>query len=617
MIYGQDAPIAFPVADLYDSGMMQMYANALRDQYNQGLKDYEDFIAKYGNFTSPFRKDVERWDNEVMGPTMNLIESLYAQGIDPTRNAEARAMIARSMRNVPYGDIAAMRQNAAAGEAYIKARGALAAKGLYDNDYNNFWLREQGYKPFEEWSSEDGIWNITSPIEYKSLFDATSPWFEKMKEHDLTPEQVAAAGYAYDPRYRYSGIPVEDLREVTGNSIPGFMNSIEGRYYRDVVSRRLRAQGIDPTDEAVNAALAEDIVTANRRVVVDPTARADEFAKLDYNAQLQEQQARRDHQRQLDLYNIRYGDDGSNGGGSGSGSGKGKKSHSHVFEMYSKGISQAAGMTEDEIYNPQITTMAFLNKQRSVLSANASGSGFMDAGAIYDSPGTIVKMFVGKKPNDDNSVTLNNDDVERLYTADAIKERAWTNSPTKTKQNAVDRLNKYSPWGGNKTVKDTANNSTIKLNDSYTYDMQPTGKTKNVYEKDGRMHTYVEVRVYSHQKIYKEDGQVKEGPANNGGTYWYDTHITSRKKLIPKREYGVKDGVGFIKINGRIVANGLPTINGKIDMTTVPDVGYFPQEQIDLTPDPKYDLERESMDVAMGRSMGDTASRNTEDARLD
>lgn len=31
MIYGQDAPVALPVADLYDSKMMQMYLGAVRD----------------------------------------------------------------------------------------------------------------------------------------------------------------------------------------------------------------------------------------------------------------------------------------------------------------------------------------------------------------------------------------------------------------------------------------------------------------------------------------------------------------------------------------------------------------------------------------------------------
>lgn len=323
MIYGQDAPIAFPVADLYDSGMMQMYVNAVRDQYQQGLKDYETFVSKYGDFTSPFSKDVDRWNNEVMGPTMNLIDALYAQGIDPMRNAEARAMIQKAVRSVPYAEAAKMRQNAKAGEDYIKARGALAAKGLYNKDYNDFWLTEQGYKPFEEWSSEDGIWNVTSPIEYKSLFDATSPWFEKMQKHDLTKEQVLAAKYPYDPRYRYTGIPVEDLQEVTGQNIPGFLDSLEGRYYRKKTAERLAAAGIEPTDDAINAALAEDIVTANHRVVVDPIAEEDRYALADYNAAIEDRQAARDHKWEMDKLRLQAELKGGDGSSSSSSTGGG------------------------------------------------------------------------------------------------------------------------------------------------------------------------------------------------------------------------------------------------------------------------------------------------------
>lgn len=323
MIYGQDAPIAFPVADLYDSGMMQMYVNAVRDQYQQGLKDYETFMSKYGDFTSPFSKDVDRWNNEVMGPTMNLIDALYAQGIDPMRNAEARAMIQKAVRSVPYAEAAKMRQNAKAGEDYIKARGALAAKGLYNKDYNDFWLTEQGYKPFEEWSSEDGIWNVTSPIEYKSLFDATSPWFEKMQKHDLTKEQVLAAKYPYDPRYRYTGIPVEDLQEVTGQNIPGFLDSLEGRYYRKKTAERLAAAGIEPTDDAINAALAEDIVTANHRVVVDPIAEEDRYALADYNAAIEDRQAARDHKWEMDKLRLQAELKGGDGSSSSSSTGGG------------------------------------------------------------------------------------------------------------------------------------------------------------------------------------------------------------------------------------------------------------------------------------------------------
>ena len=311
MIYGQDEAIAFPVADLYDSGVMQMYINAVRDQYQQGLKDYENFMSKYGDFTSPFRKDVDMWNREVMGPTTDLINKMYAAGIDPTRNPEARAMIQQSMRTVPYDKVAKARQNAKAGEEYIKNRGILAAKGLYDKDYTDFWLNEQGYKPFEEWSAEDGLWNISSPIEYKDLFTATDPWFKNMKPHDMTAEQVRRAGYTYNPKYKYSGIPVEDLEQITGDKIPGFMNSIEGRYYRNKVEKELAAAGIEPTKEAVDAELAKRIVTANHAKVVDPTSDADEYAKMDYAQRIDNEKAARDHKYDIAKMKFSYENDPS------------------------------------------------------------------------------------------------------------------------------------------------------------------------------------------------------------------------------------------------------------------------------------------------------------------
>ena len=50
MIYGQDEPVALPVMDLYDTGMMQMYVNAARDQYLQARDDQKEFLKTYGDF---------------------------------------------------------------------------------------------------------------------------------------------------------------------------------------------------------------------------------------------------------------------------------------------------------------------------------------------------------------------------------------------------------------------------------------------------------------------------------------------------------------------------------------------------------------------------------------
>jgi hypothetical protein len=140
------------------------------------------------------------------------------------------------------------------------------------------------------------------------------------------------------------------------------------------------------------------------------------------------------------LYGIRYGDDDGGGTGSssssssGGGSGKSGKGHSHVFEMYTGGVAQVSGLTRDEVASdPQVTTMAFLNKQRSALRPTMgdtevdtnNATAFMNSGAITEAPGTVVKMYIGKKPNANNVVQLDNNDVTRLSSARNIMRRAY------------------------------------------------------------------------------------------------------------------------------------------------------------------------------------------------
>jgi len=54
MFYGYEQPVDMPVPELYDTGIMQMYLQAVKDQYDKGEKRMEDFISKYGDFASPF-----------------------------------------------------------------------------------------------------------------------------------------------------------------------------------------------------------------------------------------------------------------------------------------------------------------------------------------------------------------------------------------------------------------------------------------------------------------------------------------------------------------------------------------------------------------------------------
>ena len=302
MIYGQDSPIAFPVADLYDTGVMQMYLNAVRDQYQQGLKDYENFVAKYGDFTSPISKDVEYWNDRVMGPTVDLIDAMYAQGIDPMRNQEARSMIQRSVRSVPYGWINKAKQRKAAAEEYVKNRAALQRAGKWSPEFESYIL---GGKSLETWDPEvDGDWTRTSPTEYETLQSFVHPSFKDLKPHMLSKEEVESKGYKYDPRNDYKGITKADMERSMRSALPGLIGSEKYGFFKDQARKELMLEHVSdpnytPTDAEITERFIQNAITADAQVMTPFDYEANDWAKLEQ--QKRDQMALDDHRTANDM----------------------------------------------------------------------------------------------------------------------------------------------------------------------------------------------------------------------------------------------------------------------------------------------------------------------------
>lgn len=302
MIYGQDAPIAFPVADLYDSGIMQMYVNAVRDQYQQGLKDYETFMSKYGDFTSPIAKDVDYWNDKVMGPTVNMIDAMYAQGIDPMRNPEARAMIQRSVRNVPYVWVNKARQRKAAAEEYVKNRAALQRAGKWSPEFESYIL---GGKSLETWDPEvDGDWTRTSPTEYETLQSFVHPSFKDLKPHALSKEEVESKGYKYDPRNDYKGITKGDMERSMRSALPGLVGNEKYGFFKEQARQELLNEHANdpnyiPTDAEVTERFIQNAITADSQVMTPFDYEANDWAKMEQ--QKRNQMALDDHSTANDI----------------------------------------------------------------------------------------------------------------------------------------------------------------------------------------------------------------------------------------------------------------------------------------------------------------------------
>jgi hypothetical protein len=65
---------------------------AAKDMYEKSEKRIDDFYKNYGDFKSPFAKDMAEYQNMINRPTA-IINELYANGIDPLRSAEGRAAV--------------------------------------------------------------------------------------------------------------------------------------------------------------------------------------------------------------------------------------------------------------------------------------------------------------------------------------------------------------------------------------------------------------------------------------------------------------------------------------------------------------------------------------------
>lgn len=259
MFYGQEQPVDMPVPELYDTGIMQMYLQAVKDQYDKGEKRMEDFISKYGDFTSPFQKDVEAYQNLGMGRINDIYDQLVAQGIDPLRSREGQAVMARAIREAPKDKLNQLRQSAKVGEEYLKAKGELQSKGLFSQQMENYFLKH----PFEDWNTtEYGMFDRVSPLQYKDIHSITDDWFkhiDKKYNADLTKKK--------NDGYDYYTVDENDIRGIIKSNINDFLSSDYGKFYYDQAVKKARILNPNADEskirsEAMNI-LNEDIVNRN------------------------------------------------------------------------------------------------------------------------------------------------------------------------------------------------------------------------------------------------------------------------------------------------------------------------------------------------------------------
>ena len=306
MVYAYDQNIQLPVRDLYDTQMMLASIQTAKDMYEKGQQELKDFNKQYGDFMSPFSKDMQRY-NEMVGGVKNIINQLYANGIDPLRSPEGRAAVSRAIQSINPAEYNAMRTNAKLGYAYLDAMQKLRQSGKYSEAQELFDIANSNGTQFSDFSTAGtngtfNTWDRVSPIEATTLRDLTYKSYEHRTPRDLTADDFKndprLAKYKMDPRYQYTGYLDSDLMKVAPGASASLVGDPRAAFFRDQARQKVKASGRPVTDEAVEAQFQRDIADANAWALVDPIKKVDEYAKMDY-----------EQRQRMALENVRYNHD--------------------------------------------------------------------------------------------------------------------------------------------------------------------------------------------------------------------------------------------------------------------------------------------------------------------
>lgn len=529
MTYAYDNYVQLPVVDLYDSSIMQMAINAAKDQYDRGQKQIEDFYTKYGDFMSPFAKDMERY-GQMMGGINNILNDAYSKGIDLTKSPEGRALINRLVYSVNPQEYNMMRSNAKTGYAYLDAIQKLRSQGKYSEAQELFDIMQSGGTKFSDFGTRDpetgalNTWDRTSPIEATSLLDLTYDSYKGRTPHDLTADQLREAGIPFDPRYQYTGYLDVDLMKTAPGAAMAIAADPRAAFFRNEAEKKVAARGGSYTQADVDAQFYRDIADANKWALVDPTKKADEFALEDYRTAndnwLDAQKQSREFKYAKALKEYEYSNNPKNNPNNPQETG-----HSLLGDFYSTTLAQAAGIE----YFPQggatpETLEQWLEDAKKIQKNKIKGTGHvLDATGMFMSPEKIRGIIPSNGKNG-NGEFLDRNYFDSLHTEDDIRSSydGWR-MKGKTEHESREWREKYQEES--KQIIDAV--SGWNKNNGYDYKLKVVPeKDKNghntygIVGSDGRWHTYARVRVYM------SDGKKSTLPVAD--------RSDSSKKLIPQ-----------------------------------------------------------------------------------
>ena len=480
MIGMYDEPVAVPIIDLLDSNMMSQYISAAREQYNQAVQDQKEFAKEFGELYGPNANINKQFYEQTRGAVNKGLDYLYQNGIDPLRSAEGRAYIAKIIRERPYAEIANLKAQNESMKTYQKYRAEAMRNGTYDPDFEKFVL---GGKTLETWDpSTDGMWTREAPSKYSSLKDWTSNLFDNMQlEYD--DEATKKAGGMYQV---YSKSP-KKMQQILDSNIKDMSKSELGRYYLNIYGgdiEALKADIIDRNREYTQVDIRPDQVKLHLN---DQQFQANEAAK---QRAFQREMAKQQHE--WDMQELEQKN--ANEIAKQQAKGNNKENYNLVADVMTQASSTLQNYFATNTFGEKNygSNLGYLSRAQGKAFSNKN---FNINNVSFDLPRGGYSAWTGVNKN---KLSAN---YGYRYSPNEVKGKILTEGELRTKASSVTT---------GKTIYKTYTDKLYK--NSRILGVTPDETSRNgiaIVGRDGRMHVYQKVTVYTTDGTYRDSSGNK------------------------------------------------------------------------------------------------------------
>lgn len=475
-----DEPVAVPIIDLLDSNMMSQYISAAREQYNQAVQDQKEFAKEFGELYGPNANINKQFYEQTRGAVNKGLDYLYQNGIDPLRSAEGRAYIAKIIRERPYAEIANLKAQNESMKTYQRYRAEAMRNGTYDPDFEKFVL---GGKTLETWDpSTDGMWTKEAPSKYSSLKDWTSNLFDNMQlEYD--DEATKKAGGMYQI-YSKSD---KKMKQILDSNMKDMAKSELGRYYLNMYGgdiEALKADIIDRNREYTQVDRRPDQVKLHLN---DQQFQANEAAK---QRAFQREMAKQQHE--WDMQELEQKN--ANEIAKQQAKGNNKENYNLVADVMTQASSTLQNYFATNTFGEKNygSNLGYLSRAQGKAFSNKS---FNINNVSFDLPRGGYSAWTGVNKN---KLSAN---YGYRYSPNEVKGKILTEGELRTKASSVTT---------GKTIYKTYTDKLYK--NSRILGVTPDETSRNgiaIVGRDGRMHVYQKVTVYTTDGTYRDSSGNK------------------------------------------------------------------------------------------------------------